>query len=123
MKILASIILAAGLVSAALAAEPTVEIKDTGNAFIDGSNAGQPADVIANRPTLAPAINKALVAYVAKVKADAEASIKTAQDAATKAIADAATAKDAAIASTLAAKDQEIAALKARIAELKPPSS
>ncbi len=99
-------------------APPAVVIADTGNCYLDGVNAGQPADVIANHPARAPEVSAALVAFVKKTTADSAAAIKTAQDAAAKSIADSAKAKDAEIAATIAAKDKEIADLKARIAAL-----
>jgi ATP/maltotriose-dependent transcriptional regulator MalT len=92
------------LAALGFAAEPVVRITDTGNVYIDDSNAGQPADVIANHPHIAPLVQKALVAYVAKTAADAQASIAAANK-----------AKEDAIAGHTAAKAAEIADLKAQI--------
>lgn len=89
------------------ASAAVVEIKDTGNTYVDGVNVGQPADAIANNPALASPIQIALSKFVAKVAADQAATTKAAQDGAAKAIADHAASKQA-----------EIDALKAKVAEL-----
>lgn len=58
---------------------PVVVITDTANCYVNGQNVGQPADAIANNPALAPAIQTALVAFVAKTVSDAQAAIAAAQ--------------------------------------------
>lgn len=72
---------------AALVAGPVVTLTDDFNCYVDGVNFGQPADVIANNPKLAPAVNLAMQAHHAKVQSDAATAIKAAQDAATAAVA------------------------------------
>ncbi|MES2692665.1 MAG: hypothetical protein V4773_04270 [Verrucomicrobiota bacterium] len=92
---------------AASAAEPVVVVENTGNVTVNGSNAGAVADVAANNPSLAPAIQAALVTFLTTVQSEASATI-----AAATAAADA--QRDAAI----AAKNQEVATLTARVAAL-----
>ena len=120
ITILASLAFAA-LISAQT--PPVVTIDSASNCYINGTNAGQPADVIANNPALAPAVQKALVAFVANVNATiatnakaasdaAAATVKAGQDAATKQVADA----QAAVAAQIAALQKQVADLQAQLA-------
>lgn len=103
--------------SAAFAAAPLVEIRDTGNVFVDGVNVGAPADAIANNPALAPAIQNALTAFVAKVRTDAaaerDAAIAASDAERALAIAAANQARDTALAAKEAEKQNAVAAANA----------
>lgn len=103
--------------SFALAAEPVVNINDTGNTIVDGVNVGAPADAIANNPSLATKIQPALVAFVQAKAADAAAQVAFANAAKDEAIA----AHTAAKAAEIDALKAEVAALKAEVAALKDP--
>ncbi len=58
----------------ASAADPVVAIDSATNVYIDGVNFGQPADVIANNPKIAPLVQTALVGFVKKTETDAAAA-------------------------------------------------
>ena len=97
-KLLALLLISVAVVVAASA--PTIAIVDLSNVTINGANAGAVADVIANNPTIAPAVQQALDAYLADRVA---AATKTGQDI---------------TASTVAQRDAQLAASAAYIAKL-----
>ena len=119
MKTFASLALCAFLTLSAFAADRIVEVKDTGNTYVDGVNVGQPADAIANNPKIASDIQIALSKFVAKVNKDQADATKAAQDGAAAQVKSAEDAKTAAIEAHTDAKAAEIAALKAEIEKLK----
>lgn len=101
MKKLISLALCALLSLAAIAASsPSVRIDNASNVYVDGVNVGAAADAIANNPALAPVIQVALTTFVAKTASDAQSE------------------KAEAVASTAAAKDEQLAAAAAHIAAL-----
>lgn len=66
-SLITSLILASSLL--AQAADPVVVITNSSNVTVDGASWGKPADVIANNPALAPAVQRALEAWAADMEA------------------------------------------------------
>lgn len=58
----------------ALAADPVVAITPADTVTVDGTAFGKPADTIANNPSLAPAIQRALDAHLATLRAERDAA-------------------------------------------------
>ncbi len=63
MKTILLLLAAFGCASFATAADPIVVVTSSNAVLVDGVNSGQVCDTIRNRPELASAIQRALVAY------------------------------------------------------------
>jgi len=107
--IIALLALGFALVASAATPAPVVTVDLYGNVFLDGANTNsQIGDFARNNPALAPQVDGAVRDLVIAVRARIAADAKAAQDAAASKIA-----------AISAAKAEEIAALKAEVAQLK----
>lgn len=78
MKYILTILAIFAAAAIASAADPAVKVNSATSVVVDGVDYGKPVDAIANNPTLAPAIQRALEVWAAEItaaKTQAEAAL------------------------------------------------